>query len=133
MKRSVFDTDVVLSALLFKSGTLSWLRREWASGSLVPVVCTATFKELLRVLAYPEFRLDTSSRNELLAEYLPFAKWHTDDIPDTAPQCEDPDDQNFINLAAASRADALVSGDRLIQAMSDHVPFQVISPTDLRT
>ncbi len=131
MKRAVFDTNVVLSALLFKSGSLSWLRTEWASGSLVPVVRPGTVKELLRVLAYPKFRLDPTGRNELLAEYLPFAEWYTGDIPDTPPLCEDSDDQIFLNLAAASRAELLISGDRHILAVADQTPFQVISPSDL--
>ena len=48
--RAVFDTDVVLSALVF-GRRLRWLRRAWADGTVAPIVCRETVTELLRVLA----------------------------------------------------------------------------------
>lgn len=71
--RAVFDTNVVTSALVF-SRRLSWLRRAWASGAVIPVVWRETAGELLRVLSYPKFRLDAMEREILLADYLPFAE-----------------------------------------------------------
>jgi uncharacterized protein len=71
--RIVFDTNVVVSTLVF-GRRLAWLRRAWASGSVVPVVCRETAEELIRVLAYPKFRLDQAERNALLQDYLPFAE-----------------------------------------------------------
>jgi hypothetical protein len=54
--RAVFDTNIVVSALVF-GGRLSWLRTAWAARSVVPVICRGTIFELVRVLAYPKFRL----------------------------------------------------------------------------
>lgn len=71
--RAVFDTNVVISALVF-GRRLAWLRRAWASGAVVPVVCRETAAELLRVPSYPKFRLDAMEREILLADYLPFAE-----------------------------------------------------------
>lgn len=65
--RAVFDTNVVVSALVF-GRRLAWLRQAWAAGALVPVVCRPTVDELLRVLAYPKFRLAPAERQALLED-----------------------------------------------------------------
>ena len=63
------DTNVVLSALVFSGGSTALLRRRWQQRDFVPLVSTATAQELVRVLAYPKFGLDSSDREELLADY----------------------------------------------------------------
>ena len=67
----MLDTNVVLSALLFHSGALSWLRSAWQSNVIRPVVSRDTMKELIRVLSYPRFRLTNDEREDLLGDYLP--------------------------------------------------------------
>ena len=110
--RAVLDTNVVLSALVFRTGHAGLVRRAWQSGLVLPLVSTSTAHELVRVLAYPKFRLSVSDQEELLADYLPYAE--TVRIPDPAPavpNCRDPFDEPFMHLAVAGRAQALVSGD----------------------
>ena len=46
--RAVLDTNVLLSALLFANGRLSWLRPCWQRDALIPVVAEPTVRELLR-------------------------------------------------------------------------------------
>lgn len=110
--RIVFDTNVVVSALVF-GGRLAWLVSAWAAGTIVPLVCRETVTELLRVLAYPKFKLTEAERTDLLQDYLPFAEVVV--LPDPRPAvpvaCRDRDDGVFIELALAAGADALVSGD----------------------
>jgi hypothetical protein len=129
--RAVFDSNVVLSALVF-GRRLFWLRRAWASGAVTPIACRETVTELLRVLAYPKFRLDAAEREALLAEYLPFAE--TALLPDAPPDlplaCRDRDDVAFLLLALASRADFLVSGDKDLTVLAFAYP--VVSPAGLR-
>lgn len=129
--RAVFDTNTVLSALVF-GRRLAWLRRAWAEGTVTPIVCRETVTELLRVLTYSKFRLDGAEREALLAEYLPFAE--TAHLPDTPPDlplaCRDRDDVVFLRLALASRADFLVSGDKDLTELASAYP--VVSPAGLR-
>lgn len=54
--RVVLDTNVLLSALLFPAGSLSWLRQAWQSEALRPLASRDTTAELIRVLTYPKFR-----------------------------------------------------------------------------
>ena len=129
--RAVFDTDVVLSALVF-GRRLLWLRRAWADGAVTPIVCRETVTELLRVLAYPKFKLDAAEREALLAEYLPFAEIVPlpDPRPDLPLACRDRDDAVFLHLARAGRAASLVSGDADLTVLAAAYP--VVSPAMLR-
>jgi len=127
--RYVFDTNVVVSALLFDAGRLAPLRAAWATGAIVPIVSHATSTELVRVLAYPKFRLDPADRAELLADYLPFAELFTGTVPRAAVLAVDPADQPFVDLCVASRADGIVSGDAHLLSLAPAVP--VAHPADL--
>lgn len=110
--RVVLDTNVVLSALAFGKGTTAQLRTAWQAGSCVPLVSAATAEELVRVLAYPKFKLTVPEQQELLADYLPHAQAvRIPQPPPAVPACRDPFDIPFLYLAAAGRADALVTGD----------------------
>jgi uncharacterized protein len=115
----VLDTNLVLSALVFASGRLAALRLAWQAGRCIPLVSSATAAELMRVLAYPKFRLSAADREELLADYLPYCR--SVRIPARLPKlplCRDANDQMFIELAAVGKADWLVSGDKDLLAMA---------------
>ncbi len=129
--RAVFDTNVVVSALVF-GGRLRWLRRAWATATATPIVCRETVAELLRVLAYPKFRLETAERELLLGEYLPFAETAVlpGELPELPVSCRDRDDVVFLHLAITSRADLLVSGDTDLTDLAAAYP--VVSTSMLR-
>ncbi|GAB1388815.1 MAG: hypothetical protein AMXMBFR78_01350 [Rubrivivax sp.] len=117
--RVVLDTNVVLSALVFAGGSAAQLRHAWQAARLRPLVSTATAQELMRVLAYPKFRLDAQEQHELLADYLPHAEVViVPEPPPRVPACRDPDDLAFLRLAAAGRAAALVTGDADLLALA---------------
>lgn len=115
----VLDTNLVVSALVFAGGRLAPLRAAWQSGRCTPLASQATASELMRVLGYPKFKLSSADRDELLADYLPYCR--SVRIParlPELPQCRDPDDQMFIGLAHAGRADFLVTGDKDLLALA---------------
>ncbi len=109
----VLDTNLVLSALVFPHGRSTELRHAWQGGRFKPIVSRATAAELIRVLAYPKFKLPTRDQEELLADYLPYCR--TVKMPVRLPRlpiCRDVHDQPFLELAAVGKADFLVTGDR---------------------
>jgi putative PIN family toxin of toxin-antitoxin system len=123
MLRVVLDTNIVLSALLFNTGRLAWIRHAWEHQRFQPLVCKETANELLRILTYPKFRLSASEQQELLADFLPFADVVELTRPFPAgPACRDADDQVFLILAQIGRADALVTGDADLLAMQESYP-----------
>ncbi len=101
---------------------------------MVPLVCRPTVTELLRVLAYPKFRLDPAERRLLLEDYLPFAEVvHLPGPLSALPiTCRDRDDAVFLQLAVSAGADALVSGDRDLASLRDAVSVRVVSAAELR-
>jgi putative PIN family toxin of toxin-antitoxin system len=117
--RVVLDTNVVLSALLFRNGPAARLRTGWQSGRFVPLASAATTRELVRVLTYPKFRLAPGEQEELLADYVPWVRVvRIPDPPPLVPACRDPFDVPFLHLAAAGKAQAVVSGDKDLLALA---------------
>jgi putative PIN family toxin of toxin-antitoxin system len=111
--RVVLDTNVVLSALVFRGGAAGQVRQAWQRGRVLPLASTATVRELVRVLAYPKFRLSKAQQEELLADYLPYAQTvRIPRPPPKVPDCRDVLDLPFMHLAVAGKAQVLVSGDR---------------------
>ncbi len=129
--RIVFDTNSVVSALLFEKGRLAWLREFWWKREQQPLASKATVQELIRVLAYPKFKLGEQGIQSLLADYLPFVE--NVDMPvniPSLPSCRDENDQMFIALACVGKADVLVSGDADLLIISDQCPFTIETPAD---
>ena len=110
--RVVLDTNVVLSALVFRSGVAGQVRQAWQRGLVLPLASTATVQELVRVLAYPKFHLSPTEQDELLADYLPYAQTvRIPQPPPTVPDCRDNLDLPFLHLALTGKAQVLVTGD----------------------
>ena len=125
--RVVLDTNVVLSALVFTAGSTARLRQAWQQGRCLPLVSSATVQELVRVLAYPKFGLDATEREELLADYLPYAEVvQVPQPPPAVPDCRDPHDLPFLHLASAGKAQALITGDKGLLVLAGQLPFCII-------
>ena len=111
--RVALDTSTLVSALLFRRDNWSWLRSAWKDGSIIPVLCTTTTLELIKVLAYPKFRLSPLDAQAFLEEILPYCWTRPNPAPRSGmSRCIDPKDQVFLELALDSRADYLISGDK---------------------
>jgi len=136
--RVVLDSNVLLSALVFAGGTLGRFRSLLTSGTVVPCASKETTEELIRLLANKKFKLVMSDQESLLADYLPFVqvteislKTHQANLP----ICRDPHDQMFLDLALASKADFLVTGDQdlLALASTSNLPFRILKPIEFLT
>jgi putative PIN family toxin of toxin-antitoxin system len=131
--RVVLDTNVVLSSLLFNTRRLAWIRQAWQMNRIRPIVCKETASELLRVLAYPKFKLTQSEQEELLNDFLPYTEtFILPDAPLDLPVCRDPDDQPFLALAKIASVDLLVTGDADLLSMRDDFVPPIITADELR-
>ncbi len=128
-QRVVLDTNVVVSALVFAQGRLAPLRLAWQNAHFRPLVSAATAAELLRALAYPKFRLTHDEQQELLADYLPHCTAVR--MPARAPRipdCRDPHDRPFLELAVAGRAQYLVTGDSDLLGLEPRLRCAIVTP-----
>jgi uncharacterized protein len=129
--RVVFDTNVVLSALLFTHGRLTWLVGHWQAGNCVPLISRATAAELPRILAYSKFHLTAEEQLEALANYIPFCETIAVAKP-CSVICRDPKDQPFPDLAENGNADLLVTGDDDLLVLAGQTAFVIETPEAYR-
>ncbi len=141
--RIVCDTNVLLSAYLFRQGVLGWLREAVDKQTLVLVFNRHTAAELLRVLSYEKFALTKADRESVLLRVMLYAEVHVTGQPgaatalvrtaDPAPVCRDSHDQAFIDLAYAAAVHALVTGDKDLLVLAPISAVPVIAASALRS
>ena len=125
--RVVIDTNLLVSALVF-GGNMARLRFAWQGDRLIPLASKATVTELMRVLAYPKFKLTRTDQEDLLADYLPFCETvlMPEQLP-VIPQCRDPFDEPFLRLALVGCSDYLVTGDRDLLCLADSFACPIVT------
>ena len=121
--RAVLDPNVLVSAVLSRSGTPATLLRAWLEGGYELVVSPALLGEFARVLGYPKIakRVSPEEARELLDMLRLQAELSQD--PDRGPSVRspDPDDDYLIALAEAATA-VIVSGDSDLLGLADQIP-----------
>lgn len=128
----VLDTNVLVSALVLNPGGFAWLNSAWKSRNLAPLLSADTLSELVKAFQYPKFRTSYTVVIEAFADYLPWCEMV--DVPAglPVPECRDPRDVPFLELAMAGQADALVSGDRDLLVLKPDFPVPILRPGELR-
>lgn len=109
-RRLVLDTNVVLDLLVFDDPRVADLRATLESGAGDWLITPPMRDEFERVLAYPRIARHLRSRGFCIdALLLRFDRLsHVRTVAARSPvHCNDTDDQMFIDLAVAHRADLL--------------------------
>ena len=124
--RAVLDPNVLIAAVLSRSGTPALVLQAWLEGRFELVVSKALLTELERALRYPRLEARVSAdRRSGFIELLRTTATQAEDPADVAPVCDDPGDDYLIALAQAQQA-LLVSGDRHLLALAERLP--IMSP-----
>jgi uncharacterized protein len=132
-RRAVLDTNVLVSTFAHGGGRWDWLRFAITAGQVVPLANTETIRELMRVLAYPKFKLTRDDITTTLENYLPYCE--VINIPRGGvelPPCRDPGDIKFLQLARAGKADVLITGDSDLLVLAEVFTVPIITPADFR-
>jgi putative PIN family toxin of toxin-antitoxin system len=127
--RVVLDTNVLISALLFK-GELSRIVGLWQKGKIIPVISKETFDELKTVLEYPKFSLSRAEIKSLIKhDILPFFEVvHVSKHVKGA--CRDPGDDKFISCAISASADWIVTGDKDLSDLKIYQSIRILHASD---
>lgn len=131
--RVVLDTNVWLDWLLFDDPAVAPLRAACDAGTVEVLIDAPCEAELERVLGYRFYgeTLSPEKQAACLDECRRVAKKVEADGRNVGrlPVCRDPDDQKFLELAAAARADALVTKDDALLALADRgLAFRIVKP-----
>jgi putative PIN family toxin of toxin-antitoxin system len=85
----------------------------WKRGEVRLCVSAAVVGEIRGTFSH--LPVDEARKREILDRLDdPELTDHLDPIPDSGFRCADPDDDKFLHLAAAARADALITSDRAL-------------------
>jgi putative PIN family toxin of toxin-antitoxin system len=137
LPRLVLDTNVWLDLLVFRDPGVAALAHVIARRQVEVLTDDACSAELRRVLGYGfgRFTLDEHARASCWRRFLARATFWTEARPETGalplPRCSDPDDQPFLELAAACGADALVTRDRALLRLGGprrRLNFAIVTP-----
>jgi putative PIN family toxin of toxin-antitoxin system len=129
VKRVVLDTNVLISALLFRGG-LSKIVGLWQKGKIIPVISKETFSELVTVLEYPKFSLTQEETDSIIKyEILPYFEI-VEVVKDVKGICRDPEDDKFIWCAISGSADYIVSGDKDLFDLKQYKSIKIIKVSD---
>lgn len=133
MPRLVLDTNVVLDLFHFADPAALPILAALREGRADCFADKATLDELARVVTYPEFGLSARAGNLLLESYRALARLPEASSAPVArlPQCRDPDDQKFLELAARVAADFLISKDKALLKLRGraHLGFRIMPPS----
>lgn len=126
----VCDTNIFISALLSKKSpprqAINYIKS--ISGNLA--LSTETFNELAEVLQRPKFDniISLENRSLFLRETLEVASLF--DILEEVNICRDPKDNKFLDVAIASSADYLITGDEDLLVLESIKNTPIISPRE---
>ncbi len=115
--RVVLDTNVWLDWLVFEDPAVIPLKSARQNDSIEIIIDTACRDELVRVLAYPKFKLDGQTQAGIVRQVDRLSRQprKLDYSPEhLLPFCADPDDVKFQSLAHASHADWLITKDNAL-------------------
>ena len=121
--RAVLDPNVLIAALLSRSGPPAQIVSRWLAGEFELVVSESLLAELERALAYPKLRarIAPAEASELVS-LLRSSTALAPDPPTPAPRSADPGDAYLLALAESTSA-VLVSGDRHLLDLANDLPI----------
>jgi len=132
--RIVLDTNVVLSALLWRGAPYRLLQAIRQRDNVTLFSSEILLAELARMLSRPgpAQRLaacDLTAR-QLLADYAQAVDFVS---PAAIPRvvADDPDDDHVIAAAVAARADVIASGDRHLLDLGTYQSIRILRPAEL--
>jgi uncharacterized protein len=122
--RVVLDANVLVSALLSRSGAPARLVQLWLEGECEVVVCEALITEIERGLACPRIRKRIAAEDA--AEFVRILRELAEVVPDPdeppPARSPDPEDDYLLALAARERV-PLVSGDAHLLGLGERLPI----------
>jgi putative PIN family toxin of toxin-antitoxin system len=125
--RYVFDTNVIVSALLFVESTPGQAFLS-ALDHGVLLVSLAQLSELQEVLSRPKFDryLPRQDRDQFLAALVREATLV--DVTEHIQACRDPKDNHVLELAVSGQATCIISGDHDLLVLNPFRNIPILDP-----
>ena len=112
MKSIVFDTNVLLDLFVFNDFRAIHLKQALLDKQIDALASPKTLEEFADVISRPLFSLEPVVQEKILAEWQSLARIVDEQSLLHSPwQCQDPDDQVFLDLAYTAKPCILMSKD----------------------
>jgi len=130
MKSVVFDTNVLLDLFVFNDFRAIHLKEALLSRKIDAIASPKTLEEFADVISRPLFSLDTDAQEQILVKWRLLARVLEDQNLLSAPwQCQDADDQVFLDLAYTAKPCTLISKDNEILKLANRAANEGIQIT----
>lgn len=129
----IFDTNILVSAALLSGSRADLTVRAVLSRQLPLIFSTETYDELAAVLMRPKLDRYASrrTRGTLLRTWRKASAMFPDAaLREKVRDCRDPDDDKFLDLALASGARAIVTGDADLLVLDPWRGIRIVRLTD---
>lgn len=115
MKPVVLDTNILLDIFVFNDERALQLKKALFDKATQFLASQKTIEEFADVISRPLFKLDKQTQTAILTQWQSIAEQQDDSNLASAPwQCQDPDDQIFLDLAYQLRPTILISKDNAV-------------------
>ena len=124
--RYVFDTNVIISSLLFE-GSKPDLAVRYALQNGNILFSLALIEEIDEVLSRAKFRkyITDDEREEFLDSFVD--RGILIEVVDVVRECRDPNDDKILELSLSGKADLVISGDKDLLVLSPFRSIQIQS------
>nr|CUM61647.1 Nucleotide binding protein PINc [Planktothrix agardhii] len=125
--RFVVDTNVLISALLFKN-SIPFRAIELAEKQGIILYSEATLNELEQVLNRKKFNkyLSLEDRQVFLLKFISTSELVS--ITEKIAVCRDEKDNKFLELAVSSNANVIVTGDLDLLVLNPFQAVEIVTP-----
>lgn len=134
MAKAVFDSSVLVSAFLSKSGVSRELLHRAETGSFTICVSEEILDEIQRVLLeYPRIRKRYRYSNEAVAEYVDLLRIVAQviiNLPKIEKVVRDPNDDMIIACAVKARAEYIVTRDKDLLILKEYEETTILKPEE---
>jgi putative PIN family toxin of toxin-antitoxin system len=120
MKSVVLDTNVLLDIFVFNDFRAVHLKQALIDRQVDALATSKTLEEFADVISRPLFCLEQEVQDRILSQWHSIARVLDDETLLIAPwQCQDPDDQVFLNLAYTAKPSILISKDNEVLKLAN--------------
>jgi len=126
--RVVLDTNVLISGIFF-SGLPFKILTHWRKGNFTAVISEPIILEYTRVVEEISAKFPQIDIHEILELFI--LNSEIVDIGDLKiTECEDPDDNKFLECAIAGNCDIIVSGDKHLLKLRAYQGIEILKPRE---
>lgn len=129
--RVVLDTNVLISAVLVKSGNPVQIIKMWQAGLFELLLSPTTFEEIERVFTYLKIQKRLQAQPDRVPGFLELLRtngiWVEPTLQLNAVK-KDESDNRQLETAVAGKADYLITGDDHLLMLGTYAGIQIVTP-----